>query len=208
MDSIVLFKLESLHARTVGDKGLTIRQRGHEISTGTIVAHLDHAAESLTNIALVDVATGAITLKWTVIAAMPTLADAFAAGSLTQKERSPVRVTLEESGHVFENGSGFAVKGAAQIHPGSFLSGARIDLHNNQMQITADGPKAPTGSLLASGSVVRCTLVPESSYVDITLSKSMGGGSHRLNLIGGFLLVPVMTLARSEQPKRGRRKEK
>jgi hypothetical protein len=202
---IVLFKIESLHARTVQETGLTIRQRGLEIVTGTIIAHLDDSAAFPTNMALVDVATGAIQLRWGIIAALPFSADAFASGTLSQKDSSPVRATLDETGQVLDDGSGFQVKGTAQINPGSLLSAARITFHNNFVKIATEGRKSTSVSALASGSGVRCTLVPESSYVDVSLPKSLGGASQRLNLVGGFRLVPVMTLARPEPTKRSRR---
>jgi hypothetical protein len=202
---IVLFKIESLHARTVQETGLTIRQRGTEIVTGTIVAHLDDSAAFPTNLALVDLATGAIQLRWAIIAALPFLADAFASGSLSPKDSSPVRATLDETGQVLDDGSGFQVKGTAQIKPGSLLSAADITLHNNLVQIATEGRKSTSVSALASGAGVRCTLVPESSYLDVTLPKSMGGQSQRLNLVGGFRLVPVMTLAPPQPTKRSRR---
>jgi hypothetical protein len=202
---IVLFKIESLHARTVQETGLTIRQRGTEIVTGTIIAQLDDSAAFPTNLALVDLSTGAIQLRWAIIAALPLLADAFASGSLAAKDSSPVRATLDETGQVLDDGSGFQVKGTAQIKPGSLLSAADITLHNNLVQITTEGRKSTSVSALASGAGVRCTLVPESSYLDVTLPKSMGGQSQRLNLVGGFRLVPVMTLAPPQPTKRSRR---
>jgi hypothetical protein len=202
---IVLFKIESLHARTVQETGLTIRQRGTEIVTGTIIAQLDDSAAFPTNLALVDLSTGAIQLRWGIIAALPFLADAFASGSLSPKDSSPVRATLDETGQVLDDGSGFQVKGTAQIKPGSLLSAAAITLHNNLVQIATEGRKSTSVSALASGAGVRCTLVPESSYLDVTLPKSMGGQSQRLNLVGGFRLVPVMTLASPQPTKRSRR---
>ena len=205
MGPIVLFKIESLHARTVQETGLTIRQRGTEIVTGSIVAQLDDSAAFPTNLALVDLATGAIQLRWGIIAALPFLADAFASGSLSPKDSSPVRATLDETGQVLDDGSGFQVKGTAQIKPGSLLSSAAITLHNNLVQIVTEGRKSTSVSALASGAGVRCTLVPESSYLDVTLPKSMGGQSQRLNLVGGFRLVPVMTLASPQPTKRSRR---
>jgi hypothetical protein len=203
--SIVLFKIESLHARTMQETGLTIRQRGNEIVTGTIIAHLDESAAFPTNLAMVDLATGAIQLRWGIIAALPFLADAFASGSLSPKDSSPVRATLDETGQVLDDGSGFQVKGTAQIKPGSLLSAADITLHNNLVQIVTEGRKSTSVSALASGAGVRCTLVPESSYLDVTLPKSMGGQSQRLNLVGGFRMVPVMTLGKPEPTKRNRR---
>jgi hypothetical protein len=205
MDPVVLFKIESLHARTVQDSGLIIRQQGREFVTGTIVAHLDQAAASPANTGMVDLATGAIQLRWEVIAGLPFLADAFAGGQVSHTESAPVRISLSEAGQVLESGSGFQVGGTGQIQPGSFLSAARINLHNNLAHIIPEGRKSTLGRALAARGPVRCILVPESSYVDVSLPKAMGAGTQRLNLTGGFVIVPVMTLARPGPTKRSRR---
>jgi hypothetical protein len=205
MDPIVLFKIGSLHARTVQEDGLKIRHRGREVSTGTIVAHLDDTAEIPANMGMVDLATGTIQLRWGVIAALPLLADAFASGSVAAKESAPVRATLEETGRVLEDGSAFDVKGTGRIGPGSLLSPARIMAHNNIVKILVDGRAATMRRALAAGNVVRCAFVPESSTLDLALPKSLGGGTQRLNLAGGFSLVPVMTLERPERARRSRR---
>ena len=55
------------------------------------------------------------------------------------------------------------------------------------------------------GDPVRCVLVPDSCYLDITLPKALGGGSQRLSLVGGFTLLPLVTLRRTEGGRRGRR---
>ncbi len=202
MDPIVLFKIESLHARTVQETGLKIRQKGHDILTGIIVATLNENAAPPANLALVDLATGAIQLHWAILATLPFLADAFASGSVPHKDSAPIRATLEESGQVASDGARFEVRGTAQIKPGSVLGATKVSLHNNLVQMTPEDRDPTSGPVLASGQVVRCTFVPESSYLDVALPKNMGGGSQRLNLIGGFLLVPIVTLARPEPPER------
>jgi hypothetical protein len=205
MDPIVLLKIKSLHARASEATGLTIRQKGREVFTGTIVAHLDDSAESPANMGMIDLATGSIQLHWAIIATLPFMADAFASGAISQKESALLRASLEESGQVLDDGSGFNVHGTGKIGPGSVLSSAKIVLHNNFVKILEYSRTVTLGSALAAGDVVRCAIVPDSSFLDIALPKSLGGGTHRLNLVGGFLLVPVMSLERPERTKRSRR---
>jgi hypothetical protein len=205
MDPIVLLKIKSLHARTSPETGLKIRQRGREIAAGTIVAHLDDSAEVPANMGMIDLATGTIQLRWAVIATLPFMADAFASGSIPQKESSPLRASLEESGQVLDDGSGFNVQGTGKIAPGSVLGKSSIALHNNVVELLGNGGKATSIRALAAGEVVRCVLVPNSSYLDVALAKSLGGGTQRLNLVGRFLLAPVMILQRPEPTKRSRR---
>jgi hypothetical protein len=205
MEPVVLLKIKALHARSFQETGLTIRYGGSDILTGPIVAHLDESAESPANTGMIDLATGTIRLQWAVIVTLPFTADAFAGGRITEKESAPVRARLDESGQVLDDGSGFAVSGTGQISPGSVLSAATIGAHQNVANAVATGRKAKFGHALAAGKVVRCAFVPESSAVEVTLPKSLGGGTQRLNLIGGFLLVPVMTLQRPDRTKRSRR---
>ena len=102
MDPIVLLKIKSLHARASQETGLRLRQKGRDILTGPIVAHLDESAESPANMGMIDLATGTIQLDWAVIATLPFMADAFASGSISQKESASVRASFEESGQVLE----------------------------------------------------------------------------------------------------------
>jgi hypothetical protein len=205
MSHTVLFKIESLHVRTVQDTGLKFQQQGQEFVTGTVVAHLDAGAASPANMGMVDLDTGAIELRWGIIAALPFLADAFASGQVEQKDSSPVRVSLEEAGRLLEDGSGFEVQGTGQVSPGSFLSSVKIPLHNNIVQVVANGRRLTFARALSGRSPVRCTFLPASSYLDVTLPKALGAGKQRLNLKRGFVIVPVMTLARTEPTKRSRR---
>jgi hypothetical protein len=205
MDPIVLLKIKSLNARTSPETGLKIRPPGSEIRTVTIVAHLDDSAEVPANMGMIDLATGTIQLRWAVIAKLRFMADAFASGSRSQKESSPLRASLEESGQVLDDGTGFNVQGTGKIAPGSVLGKSTIALHNNAVKLVGDGRAVTSIRALAAGEVVRCALVPDSSYLDVALSKSLGGGTQRLNLVGRFLLVPVMILQRPEPTKRSRR---
>ena len=205
MDSIVLLKIKSLHVRVSQENGLTLRPKGREINTGTIVACLDDSAASPANMGMIDLATGTIQLNWAVIVTLPFTADAFAIGLISQKESDLVRASFEESGQVLDDGSGFDVKGTGKISLGSVLSSAKIPLHNNVIDIRGDGRTRTLVSDLAAGKVLRCALVTESCYVDVALPKSLGGGTQRLNLVGGFLLVPVMILERPERTRRSRR---
>jgi len=205
MDPVVLFKIGSLHARSVEQNGIKFRYRGREFFTGTIVAHLDDSAEVPDNLGIVDLASGAIKLRWALIVGVPFLADAFASGSLSQKDAGPTRVALEETGRVLDDGSGFSVKGTGRVGPGSFFSPAKVAAHVNLVQIHPGGTGTTMQRGITSGSAIRCAFVSESCYLDIALPKSLGGGSQRLNLVGGFFLLPLMTLPRTERPKQSRR---
>jgi hypothetical protein len=205
MEPVVLLKIESLFARAVQETGLRIRHAGKDILTGPIVALLDDIAAPPANLGMIDLATGTIRLQWAVIATLPFMADAFASGAVPQKARGPVRATLDESGQLLEDGSGFDVNGTGQVSPGSFLSGASIPLHQNPVKGVGTGSVVKLGPALAAGQTVLCTFVPESSIMDVKLPKSLGGGTQRMNLTGGYLLVPVMTLERRARRKRSRR---
>jgi hypothetical protein len=205
MEPIVLLKIKSLHARSVQQDGLKIRYQGSDIRTGPIVAYLDDSAEMPANTGLIDLATGAIRLRWAVIATLPFLADAYAKGAIPQKDSAPVRAKLDECGQVSADGSGFNVKGTGEIDPGSVLSGGIIPDHQNPVLAVAAGGTAKIGAALKAGDAVRCTFVSESASLTIKLPKSLGGGTQHVNLAGGYLLVPVMTLERPTATKRSRR---
>jgi hypothetical protein len=134
-----------------------------------------------------------------VIATLPFMADAFVAGAILPTVSAPVRVTLDESGQVTSDGNGFDVLGTGTIAPGSILSGGSVPAHQNLVSAAA------ITAALAAGDTVRCTFVPRSSVVQVKLPRALGGGTQSLNLTGGFLLVPVMTLERRERTKRRRR---
>jgi hypothetical protein len=204
VDPIVLFKITVLHARSVPETGLRVRQRGQEAITGTMVAILDDSAPFPANMGVVDLASGAITLRWAVIATFPYLADAFASGRIPPKDSGVVRVSLEESGQVLDDGTGFNVQGTGQVAPGSIFSQAKVDAHVNFVQFV-DGSGPTLKRAFTHGDPVRCVLVPDSCYLDITLPKALGGGSQRLSLVGGFTLLPLVTLRRTEGGRRGRR---
>jgi hypothetical protein len=200
----LLLKIESLHARSVQEAGLKIRHRGREIHTGTIVATLDDSAAFPANVGMIDLDTGTIHLRWGIIAMLPFMADAFASGAISVKESKTFRVSFEEAGQVLEDGNGFDVQGTGQLCPGTLLSSADIGFQNNLVRIHPEPRKKTLHALLSAGDSVRCALLPE-SYLDITLPKSLGGGTQRLNLIGGFLLIPVLTLGQLSKPVKGRR---
>jgi hypothetical protein len=204
MDPIVLLKIGSLHARSVQETGLKIRRQGQDLFTGTIVACLDESAAFPANVGLINLATGTIQLRWAIIAALPFMADAFASGNVSLKESAPLRVSFEEAGQVQDDGCGFDVKGTGQIGPGSVLSSVTIPLQNNFFRICPEPRKKTLSSLLTAGDAVRCALAPE-SFLDVVLPKALGGGTQRLNLVGGCLLTPVMTLGQLERPIKGRR---
>lgn len=204
MDPIVLLRIGSLHARSVQETGLKIRRQGQEFYTGTIVACLDESAPFPANVGLVNLATGAIHLRWAVIAALPFMADAFASGSIAVKESAPLRVSFEEVGQIDKDGCSFDVKGTGEVCSGSLLSSADVTFQNNLVRIHPEPRKKTLSSILSGGDVVRCALAPE-SYLDVALPKALGGGTQRLNLVGGFLLAPVMTFGKLERPIKGRR---
>lgn len=204
MDPTLLLRIGSLHARSVQETGLKIRRQGHEFYTGTIVACLDESAPFPANVGLVNLATGDIHLRWAVIAALPFMADAFASGSIAHKESAPLRVSFEEVGKVGADGCSFDVEGTGKICPGSLLSSAEIILQNNLIRIHPEPRKKTLSSILSGGDAVRCALAPE-SFLDVALPKNLGGGTQRLNLVGGFLLTPVMTFGKLERPIKGRR---
>jgi hypothetical protein len=202
MDQIVLLKIESLHARVVQEAGLKLRQKRREFFTGSIAAHLDEKADPPANLGLINLTTGAIHLRWAIIAMLPVTADAFAAGQVSQKESGPLRVSFDEFGQVLKDGSGFDATGGGNIAPGSLLGSATIEAHSNFVRTIPDERKmVPMTRALANGNSVRCALIPE-SYLDLTLPSSLGGGTQRLNLVGAFVLVPVMSLGRREGTKR------
>jgi hypothetical protein len=199
MAQLMLLQIQSLHARSVQEAGLIVRIGGIAIETGPIVAILDGTAVSPANTALLDLDTGKIRLKWGVIATLPFMADAFASGAIAPAVSAPVQVTLDEHGHVLGDGNGFDVQGTGNIVPGSILSGASVPTHQNL--VSAPGIAAS----LAAGDTAICTFAPESSVVQVKLPRALGGGTQSLNLTGGFLLVPLMTLEPRERSKRRRR---
>jgi hypothetical protein len=205
MPLIVLSQIQSLHVRTVQETGLKIRFADAEIQSGPIVGILDDTAASPANTALLDIGTGVISLQWALIATLPFLADAFASGAISPKDSAVVRLTLEENGEVTANGSGFAVEGTGQIAPGSVLSTATIQGHQNAVTAAGIGTTAKFAAALVAGDTVQCTFIPDGCVLQLKLPRSLGGGTQRLNLMGGFLLVPVMTLERPDRTKRRRR---
>ncbi len=201
MAPIVLLRIEALHVRT--STGLKLSYKGRELPTGTIVAHLDGAAPFPANTGMLDVETRALRLNWAIIAALPAMAEAVAGGVLSPKESGPVKASFDEVGKVRDDDSGFDLKGKGQISPGSLLSGAKIPDHSNPGFIRPVSAKATLERTFAAD-VVQCAF-ESGAYLDVALPKSLGGGTQRLNLVGGFQLVPVMTLARPERAKQSRR---
>ena len=160
MDQIVLLKIESLHARVVQEAGIKLRQKRREFFTGSIAAHLEEKADPPANLGLVNLTTGAIHLRWAVIATLPIMADAFAAGEFRQK-RAALRVSFDEVGQILKDGSGFDAKGWATVAPGSLLGSATVDEHSNFIRaISNDGKVINMARTLASGNSVRCAFSP------------------------------------------------
>jgi hypothetical protein len=204
MDQIVLLKIESLHARIVHEGGIKLRYKRRDLFTGSIAAVLDETAAPPANLGLLNLTSGAIRLQWSILVTMPFLADAVAGGQVSEKERGLLRITFDESGKMLPNDSGFDATGGGSIGPGSFLSGAKIFFQSNFIRTPPAPGKMPCCKTLASGKSVPCALLPE-SYLDVLLPASLGGGEHRLNLTGGFVLVPIMTLDARATSKKTRR---
>jgi hypothetical protein len=202
MDQVVLLKIESLHARVVQEAGIKLRQKRREFFTGSIAAHLDEKADSTANLGLINLTTGAIHLRWAIIATLPVMADAFAAGHISQKDSGLLRVSFDEVGQVLKDGFGFDATGGAKIAPGTMLGAAMIEGHSNIVRTIPGEPRMTQA--LTNGNSVRCALVSE-SHLDLTLPSSLGGGTQRLNLVGAFALTPVMSLGQREGTKRTRR---
>ncbi|MGD9724471.1 MAG: hypothetical protein AB7O59_24815 [Pirellulales bacterium] len=202
MDQIVLLKIESLHARVVQPNGIKLRQKGKDIYTGMIAAYLDEAAGPAANHGLVNLTTGEIRLQWAIVATLPIMADAFAAGEVSEKESQPLRVSFDEAGVIPEGGDAFEAIGGGQVASGSLLSGARVMSQSNHMKRIPDrGDRVSLTQALARGKPVRCALTPE-SVLEIALPKSLGGGTQKLNLLGGFVLAPVMKMGGREAVRR------
>jgi hypothetical protein len=205
MDHIVLLKIESLHARLVRAEGLKLRYKRRDFLTGSITAVLDETADPPANLGLLNVSAGSIRLCWQIVVTMPFLADACLAGQLSGKERGVVKITFDESGPVKDDDSGFDAKGSGSIIPGTIFDGAMLPLQSNLVRTPAAANKIiPLAKTLASGKPVPCGLLPE-SYLDVVFPSSLGGGTHRLNLAGGFVLVPILTHGKSTGTKRTRR---
>ena len=184
MDKLLAFQIASLHVRTVLDVGSKLRYRRKEFETGTIVAHLDDNAKLPANFGLINVKTGAIKVRWAVIATLPFLVDAADQGLLPEEEDGPIRVWFEETGKVTENG--FRVRGRGEIGTGSiFSTSSGLTCSNDAESVSGEG-----GFLkkLAAGRTVKLAFVPKSSTLEVTFPDQLGGGTHRLSLIGGFSL--------------------
>jgi hypothetical protein len=205
MDRVALFRIGSLHARAVQENGLRFRHRGREILTGPVVAQLDDRADPSGNLGLVNLSAGAVRLRWSITVTLPFLADAAAAGLVPEKDGGPLRVRLEESGGVLPDGSGVSVRGTGHVLPGSFFSQAGVAAHANLFKTSGGAPAAALRRAATAGDPVACVLVPEASHLDVALPRSLGGGTQRLNLTGGFSLLPVMTLPAAAD-KAGRRR--
>jgi hypothetical protein len=197
MSKIVLFRIVSLHARSIQETGLKVCHRGRDFYTGPIVAVLDDRARVVGNLGMIDLETGAIKIRWAVLTTMPFLADALARGKVSENENAPVRVSFHEHGHLL--GEGFHVKGPGRIAPGSVFSGSKVQSSNRADLLSRHAPPQALRRRLAAGKLVRCAFVPEHSVLDIELSDSLGSGWQRFNLSGGFSIRPVMALRRQLQ---------
>jgi hypothetical protein len=196
VDSLVLFQICSLHARTVQEAGLKIVHRGKEFYTGPIVAHLDQPRDEPGNLGLVDLASGSMRVRWCCAATLPFLADAISRGEVADHESGPVRVVFEESGHMLDDGDGFDVKGPGKVLDGSLFRDC-IVATTNYAAVACE--RLSTGFFtreLASGRTVQLAFAPELCTLDVKLSADLGGTAQRLHLTGGFSVRAVMTLPR------------
>ena len=201
MDPLVLLQITSLHARTVGSLKLTIC--GKVAEAGPIMASLDPSAGPPANLAMLDLATRMITLRWSVIVGLHPLADLFA--GLPADRSDAVTVTFEETGQIHEDGSGFDAYGGGEMGPGSLLSDADMEFQSNFIKFAGRRPSFKAmGRSLLGGTPLRCVMQPE-SFLHITLPSALGGGAHRVNITGGFVLEPAMTLPRTMKSVRKRR---
>jgi hypothetical protein len=190
MDKLLAFRITSLHARTVLDTDSKLRYRRKELETGAILAHLDSNAKLPDNLGLINLTTGAIKIRWAVVATLSFLIDASAQGILPDEEDEPVRLRFEEFGKVTDNG--FRVRGNGEILPGSIFSGSSGILCANAVELASgDGRFLKK---LASGRPVKLAFVPKASTLDVKFPSQLGGGTHTLNLIGGFSIIEIMTL--------------
>ena len=190
MDKLLACRITSLHARTGLDPDSKLRYRRKELDTGAVVAHLDPNAMLPDNLGLINLTTGAIKIRWAVVATLSLLVDASAQGLLPDEEAEPVRLWFEESGKITDKG--FRVRGNGGILPGSIFSGSSgIACANAAELVSGDGPFLKK---LAGGRPVKLAFVPKSSTLDLAFPSQLGGGTHRLNLVGGFSLIRIMTL--------------
>src|SRR5262249_37741036 len=135
---------------------------------------------------------------------IPVMADRFAAAQIPYKDSGPVRLWLEESGRVSNDGSEFRVKGTGYFAPGSAFSNATIEAHQNFIEVIGTGPEKNLKRALAKGKPVRCAFKPGSSFLNLTLPKALGGGNHDLHLVGGFTILPVNGSGSAQSSRRGR----
>ncbi len=205
MERVLLVKIDSLQARAVQDNGLKFRYKRRDFVSGPIVAHLDETASPPANLGLINVSTGEIRLSWAIIATIPLTPAALAAGELSDKEGGLLRMTFDETGKVLEDGSGFDAFGGGTIGSGSLFSGALLASQSNFARVTASTKKTPhLARTLTAGGSVSLVLIPE-SFLDVTLPKSLGGETQRLNLTGVFTLSSILALGNVEGAKRSRR---
>jgi hypothetical protein len=205
MDSVILFKLVSLHVRTAQERGLKLRLQKKEFVTGPFVGHLDESAEVPDNLGVIDLTTGAVTVRWAVVATVPLVADFFGGGQLKQVDSDLVRLLLEESGHLLEDGSGFDLRGRGLVRPGSLFSKVKITAHPNLVKLVGVKAGVTVQRALATRDIVRFSFVSEASYLDVVLPGFLGTGTHRLNLVGGFSVVPLMSASGTERSRRAQR---
>jgi hypothetical protein len=190
MDKLLAFRITTLHARTVLDTDSKLRYRRKELETGAIIGHLDPNAMLPNNLGLINLTTGAIKIRWAVVATLSFLADAAGQGLLQDGEDDPVRLWFEESGKVTDKG--FRVRGNGEILRGSIFSGSSsITCANAAELVAGDGPFLRR---LAAGRPVKLAFIPRSSTLDVRFPSQLGGGTHTLSLIGGFSLIRIMTL--------------
>jgi hypothetical protein len=209
MNEIVVFKITSVHTRSIQETGLKVKHRGREFYTGTVVTCLNDHAQAPDNIGIIDLATGAMKIRWSLIATMPMLADAYARGEVDEQESSPLYVVFEEEGHIHDSDDGFTVNGPGKIQDGSLFSGCIVASDNSGTRILPNTPRSddstsPSGrkphrsltQQILHGEPVHFMFEPEFSTVEVAFPVALGGTKQRLNLVGGFSIRPIMTLPR------------
>jgi hypothetical protein len=224
MTDVVVFKIKTLHARSMQETGLLLRHRDNEFYSGPIVACLDEMAAAPANLGVVDFSTGAIKFHWCTLVTMPFLADAFAENHLPVSEAAPLRVSFEEEGTVV--GDGFVAQGPGWVHGGSIFSHAVVASVNNvrrerggdvqtpppARRATTDerSTQVPSADLPLVPGVEPADIMsfrerlfrgnmlqvftPEMSKVSIALPEALGGGRQYINLRGAFTIDPVLVL--------------
>ena len=206
MEPIVLVKIKSLHAQSSGNRTEnSLRQERNR--HGPSVACLDDSAAVPANTGMIDLAAGTIRLQWAVIATLPFTGRCLRQRRHLAKDSASVRATLDESGQILDDGSGFRCKGHGTNRPRVCPQcGKHSHASKRRPRIRPESAVWSTSTLLLPPAIpYGALLCPSLPFLQVKLPKSLGGGTQRLNLMGGFVLVPLMTLERPDRTKRSRR---